>query len=148
MNGSPDPRQRINGNPQFHPKRRVRHGPIASVVLADGNLDHVAGQLILHESHRLAVYATQRVLTVLAENRIFNALDPELVERRGMRLGSCFELETRDWRPIAVDAYVRFVRDARRFKTDVLWTQLDALHFAYVEPGLIPPGAFVPGPER
>jgi pyrroloquinoline-quinone synthase len=33
---------------------------------------------------------------------------------------------------------------ALRFKCDVLWTQLDALHFAYVEPGLIPPGAFVP----
>lgn len=30
------------------------------------------------------------------------------------------------------------------FKTDMLWAQLDALHFAYVEPGLIPPGAFVP----
>lgn len=30
------------------------------------------------------------------------------------------------------------------FKTDVLWAQLDALHHAYVSPGLIPPGAFVP----
>lgn len=33
---------------------------------------------------------------------------------------------------------------ALRFKCDVLWSQLDALHFAYVDPGLIPPGAFVP----
>ena len=33
---------------------------------------------------------------------------------------------------------------ALRFKTDVLWAQLDALHFAYVEPKLVPPGAFVP----
>ncbi len=33
---------------------------------------------------------------------------------------------------------------ALTFKTDMLWAQLDALHFAYVEPGLIPPGAFVP----
>jgi coenzyme PQQ biosynthesis protein C len=30
------------------------------------------------------------------------------------------------------------------FKCDVLWAQLDALHYAYVEPALIPPGAFVP----
>ena len=30
------------------------------------------------------------------------------------------------------------------FKTDVLWAQLDALHYAYVEPGHIPPGAFRP----
>ena len=34
--------------------------------------------------------------------------------------------------------------EALMFKTDLLWAQLDALHFAYVEPGLIPPGAFVP----
>ncbi len=37
------------------------------------------------------------------------------------------------------------VIDALLFKTDVLWAQLDALHHAYVEPGHIPPGAFVPG---
>jgi pyrroloquinoline-quinone synthase len=33
---------------------------------------------------------------------------------------------------------------ALRFKCDVLWAQLDALHHAYVTPGWIPPGAFVP----
>jgi pyrroloquinoline-quinone synthase len=34
---------------------------------------------------------------------------------------------------------------ALRFKTEVLWAQLDALHHAYVAPCLVPPGAFVPG---
>ncbi len=33
---------------------------------------------------------------------------------------------------------------ALRFKCDLLWAQLDALHFAYVEPGLPAPGAFRP----
>lgn len=37
---------------------------------------------------------------------------------------------------------------ALRFKTDVLWAQLDALHHAYVSPGFIPPGAFVPDSRR
>ena len=36
------------------------------------------------------------------------------------------------------------VLNAVRFKTDVLWAQLDALYMAYVEPGLVPPGAFDP----
>jgi pyrroloquinoline-quinone synthase len=36
------------------------------------------------------------------------------------------------------------VLDALRFKCNVLWAQLDALHHAYVVPGWIPPGAFVP----
>jgi pyrroloquinoline-quinone synthase len=34
--------------------------------------------------------------------------------------------------------------EAVRFKCNVLWAQLDALHHAYVDPGLIPPGAFTP----
>jgi pyrroloquinoline-quinone synthase len=33
---------------------------------------------------------------------------------------------------------------AVRFKCNVLWAQLDALHHAYVSPGLVPPGAFRP----
>ncbi|MFO1057271.1 MAG: pyrroloquinoline-quinone synthase PqqC [Dongiaceae bacterium] len=37
---------------------------------------------------------------------------------------------------------------ALTFKTDVLWAQLDALHHAYVEPGHIPPGAFLPDGRR
>lgn len=37
---------------------------------------------------------------------------------------------------------------ALEFKCDVLWAQLDALHYAYVTPGLIPPGAFVPEDRR
>ena len=36
------------------------------------------------------------------------------------------------------------VLEALRFKCGVLWSQLDGLYLAYVEPGLIPPGAFVP----
>ncbi|MBI1869270.1 MAG: pyrroloquinoline-quinone synthase PqqC [Methylocystis sp.] len=34
---------------------------------------------------------------------------------------------------------------AVRFKCDVLWAQLDVLHYAYVTPGIIAPGAFRPG---
>jgi len=34
--------------------------------------------------------------------------------------------------------------NALRYKCDILWSLLDALHFAYVEPRLPAPGAFVP----
>lgn len=36
------------------------------------------------------------------------------------------------------------VKAALIFKCNVLWAQLDALYFAYVEPGFLPPGAFAP----
>ena len=39
----------------------------------------------------------------------------------------------------------RAAEAALYFKTDVLWSQLDALHAAYVDPGRIPPGAWRPG---
>jgi pyrroloquinoline-quinone synthase len=40
------------------------------------------------------------------------------------------------------------VLDALRFKCDVLWSQLDGLYLAYVDPGLIPPGAYDPGADE
>ena len=62
---------------------------------------------------------------------------------RDVEFGLAFvkrEARTRDQQEAALAAL--------RFKTDVLWAQLDALHFAYVEPGFIPPGAFVPDDRR
>jgi pyrroloquinoline-quinone synthase len=50
------------------------------------------------------------------------------------------EARTRDQQEAALAAL--------RFKTDVLWAQLDALYYAYVSPGFIPPGAFVPEGRR
>lgn len=42
-------------------------------------------------------------------------------------------------------ALQRQAMDALIFKCNVLWTQLDALYFAYVAPGMVPPDAWVPG---
>ena len=36
------------------------------------------------------------------------------------------------------------VLDTLKFKCDVLWCMMDALHYSYVTPALVPPGAFVP----
>lgn len=51
-----------------------------------------------------------------------------------------------DWVTEHADTAERqqLVLEAIRFKCDVLWSQLDALYHAYVEPGHIPPGAFEP----
>jgi len=44
--------------------------------------------------------------------------------------------ETREQQELAIAAL--------QTKCDILWAQLDAIHFAYVEPGWPPPGAFRP----
>jgi coenzyme PQQ biosynthesis protein C len=40
------------------------------------------------------------------------------------------------------------VVDTLVFKCDVLWSMMDALHYSYVTPALIPPGAFVSQPNH
>ena len=45
---------------------------------------------------------------------------------------------------ICAAPWSRAVCNALIFKTNVLWVQLDALYFAYVEPKMAYPGAFVP----
>jgi coenzyme PQQ biosynthesis protein C len=47
-------------------------------------------------------------------------------------------------RHATTEAQQQAVLAALAFKCDVLWTMLDALMHAYVTPGHIPPGAFVP----
>jgi pyrroloquinoline quinone biosynthesis protein B len=95
FNASPDLRQQINANPPLHPNAGLRHSPIVSVVLTNGDVDHVAGLLTLRESYPYAIYATERVLSMLRANSIFNVLNPEFVERRPMRLGESFEVRDR-----------------------------------------------------
>lgn len=96
LNASPDIRQQINDNHQLHPKRGVRHSPIAAVLLTNGDVDHVAGLLTLRERYPLALYATSRVLEVINGNAIFNVLNPEFVDRRSMSLGETFEPKKKD----------------------------------------------------
>lgn len=96
VNASPDLRQQIGDNPQLHPKNGKRDSPIVSVVLTNGDVDHVTGLLTLRESHPLSVYATGRILTILAANSIFNVLNPDYVSRRTLSLDTPFEVADRD----------------------------------------------------
>lgn len=100
LNASPDLRQQINDNPDLHPRRGIRHSPIAGAILTNADVDHVTGLLTLRESHPLAVYGSERVLGALARNTIFNVLNPEFVERRLLSPGTPFEPRTRDGTPV------------------------------------------------
>jgi pyrroloquinoline quinone biosynthesis protein B len=88
LNASPDLRQQINERRQLQPGRDdpVRSSPITAVMLTNADVDHVAGLLTLRESHAFSLYAHQRVQGVLAENSIFNVLNPDFVMRRDLRL--------------------------------------------------------------
>lgn len=98
FNASPDIREQIAATPELQPRAdgALRHSPIKVVVLTNADVDHIAGLLSLRERTPLVIYATARVLKTLADNSIFQVLNPEVVERRELPLQGETALEGPD----------------------------------------------------
>ena len=96
FNASPDLRQQINDNQILHPKGNLRDSPIKAVVLTNADVDHVGGLLNLRESQPLNIYGTNRVLSVLESNTIFNVLNPKFVGRNPLDLEQSCNLKELD----------------------------------------------------
>jgi pyrroloquinoline quinone biosynthesis protein B len=107
LNASPDLRAQILANPPLQPRGAGRHSPLAGAVLTNGDVDAIAGLLTLRESQPLALYATPRVLDVLAANSIFNVLNPHFVARRALAVGRAVDLADHDGTPsgLSVEAF-------------------------------------------
>ncbi len=91
LNASPDIRNQILDNPPLHPKSR-RHTPIKSVLVTNGDIDHIAGLLILREKEPFTLYLTQDLADVINANPMFQALDRSLVRFEIIALDQPFEL--------------------------------------------------------
>ncbi len=96
LNASPDIRQQIMALPQLQPRDPSRYGlrdtPIRAVLLTNGDIDHVAGLLTLREKQAFDLVTTPVIADVLAQNPIFDALDPQFVTRRTIALDQPFAL--------------------------------------------------------
>jgi pyrroloquinoline quinone biosynthesis protein B len=90
FNASPDIGQQLLRAPMLHPSG-PRDVPIRSVVLTNGDIDHVAGLLTLREKQPFTLWMTGGIADVIAANPIFDALDRELVDRRPIALEEPFE---------------------------------------------------------
>ena len=91
INASPDIRQQMLDRPQLHP-RALRDTPVASVLLTNGDIDHIAGLLSLREQTPFSLLATGEILGILAANRIFEALNPAKIDRIPVSLERDFDL--------------------------------------------------------
>ena len=95
LEASPDLRAQILATPQLQPRTGtadgLRNSPIAAVLLTNADLDHIAGLLTLRERQGFTIFATPSILEILAQNPVFDALDPELVPRRAIALDTPFE---------------------------------------------------------
>lgn len=91
LNASPDIRTQLAANMPLHPTG-PRVSPIGSVLVTNGDIDHVAGLLTLREKQGFTLFGTAEILDVIGANPIFDALDPACVTRRTVALESPFEL--------------------------------------------------------
>src|SRR5277367_4634443 len=71
---SPDLRAQIENMPELHPRAGLRQSPIAGVVLANADLDHVLGLLLLRELQPLRVYSTASVRGILRQDNSMFAM--------------------------------------------------------------------------
>jgi len=94
VNASPDLRQQIQATPELQPHRDgpKRNSPIKAVVLTNGDIDHIAGLLTLRERQPFRIYATARVLSILAANSVFGVLASDVVERVELPLNRPIEI--------------------------------------------------------
>jgi pyrroloquinoline quinone biosynthesis protein B len=104
INASPDLRQQLIATPQLHPAPgRLRHSPIAGVILTNGEIDAVAGLLSMREGWPFTIYAHQRVLSILQTNSIFNVLSEKNVQRRPIEVDAAFEPTLPDGSPAGIE---------------------------------------------
>ncbi len=75
LGASPDLRAQIEATPELHPVKGLRQSPIAGVALANADLDHVLGLLLLRELQPLRIHSTASVRRILREdNSMFGML--------------------------------------------------------------------------
>ena len=104
INASPDLRQQLIVTPQLHPEAgKLRHSPIAGVILTNGEVDAVAGLLSMREGSPFTLYGHQRVLAILKSNSIFNVLNVENVQRRPIEIDKAFEPTLPDGSPSGIE---------------------------------------------
>lgn len=90
LNASPDIRQQLAAVGSLHPAG-LRGTPIKSVVLTNGDIDHIAGLLTLREKTPYTVFATGKTHNILTTDSVFAVLDPDLVQRAQIALDQDFE---------------------------------------------------------
>ena len=104
INASPDLRQQLIATPQLHPKGlRLRHSPIAGVILTNSEVDAIAGLLSMREGSPFTIYAHPRVLAILKANSIFNVLSETNVKRQPIAIDEAFEPTLPDGSPSGME---------------------------------------------
>src|SRR5690242_12308062 len=79
LGASPDLRAQIEATAELHPKSEttndgIRQSPIAGAILANADVDHALGLLLMRELQPLRVYAAHSIHRILAEDNSMFAM--------------------------------------------------------------------------
>lgn len=91
LNASPDIRAQLTATPALHPSG-LREMPLRSVLVTNGDIDHVAGLLTLRESQPFDLFATPAIHDALAANPMLSALRADVVKRMPVSPDQTIEL--------------------------------------------------------
>ena len=97
LGASPDLRAQIEATPELHPGKGLRQSPIAGIALANADLDHVLGLLLLRELQPLRIHSTPSIRRILREdNSMFGMLHrvPDQAMWTDFESGKEFSLRT------------------------------------------------------
>ena len=141
LNASPDIRQQLLLASQLHPAS-LRHTPVSSVLLTNGDIDHIAGLLSLREQTPFRLLATRDILNVLKDNKVFNALSADKVSREPISLEQPIMLHEGLFAQLfAVPGKVPLFMEGAEVNTNLIGEQTvgvrlsTASHVAYYIPG-------------
>jgi pyrroloquinoline quinone biosynthesis protein B len=96
LGASPDLAHQIESHAELQPSSGFRNSPIAGVVLASADIDHVLGLLLLRELQPFHVWAPEAVIDILrGENSMFRMLNrvENQVRWNAIRGGQDFRLQ-------------------------------------------------------
>ena len=128
LNASPDIRQQFADCPDLHPTG-LRNLPLHSVLVTNGDIDHVAGLLTLREMQPFSIFATRGIHDVLDENPVFSALNDSVVRRETVSLDTPVEIAPGLMAELfAVPGKVPLYLEGDEVETDMMGEQTVGVH--------------------
>ena len=128
LNASPDIRQQMAHTAALHPTG-LRDVPLRSVLVTNGDIDHIAGLLILREMQGFTLFATPGIQAVLRDNPVFDALNPKAVTRTDIAVDTPFALTTGlEATLFPVPGKVPLYMEGETVETDLIGEQTVGVH--------------------
>ncbi len=90
LGATPDLRQQILNAPALHPRHAPRHSPIKGVFLPNGDIDNIAGLLVMREMQPFTIWAAEATLAHVCSG-VFAVVDANLCPRVAIAPGETLD---------------------------------------------------------